>query len=148
MPHADQSPFAARMMAKGRPEGLNSDANHRLFFDPPEMIQMAFGGRQWFFAMGNIRVHRVGLFKGLGWEFDPNFLDGRGITGVRITARPYFAVHNKPLLCDMEFMERRIDYDEAGYQSGYRERVIDHRPGLELHQLKPAYAEVLGNHAV
>ncbi len=145
---AADSPFAKRMMEKPLPGSLNVRANDRHFFDPPEMIQIAFGGRPWFFAVGATRVHRVGLFKGLGWELDPNFLDGRGITGVRITSRPYFAAHGKPMLCDMDFMERRIDYDDAGFQIGCYEKVLDYRAGLQLHELKPAYAEVLGEHAV
>lgn len=150
MPHADDSPFAKRMMERPQSESLNTDVNARFFYDPPELIQIAFGGRAWFFRMGNSRAHRIGVFKGLGWELDPFIAkaDERGITGVRITARPHHAASGKQQLYDMEFVGRRIDYDEAGFQDGFEQRTIDHRPGLEAGQLKAAYADVLGEHAV
>ncbi len=145
---AADSPFAARMMEKPLPESLNVTSNDRHFYDPPEVIQQWFGGRSWFLEMGNTKVHRVGLFRGIGWELDSHIAsqDERGITGVRITARN--AVTGKPKLYDMEFMARRIDYDEAGFQEGLEARIVHSVPGLAGEELVASYAAVLGEHAV
>ena len=141
MKSAADSPFAARMMAKPRPESLNSDPAARIFFDPPEMIQMAFGGRPWFFETGCRSVHRVGLFKGIGWELDPvlNKQHDHGVTGVRITARNQ---HSKGRhLYDLLFLAREVPEDHL---DPLVERIVTHRPGLTIDQLKAAYGEVLG----
>lgn len=142
--------FAARVMERLKEGHLSntsmiSDPAHRIFYDPPELIQQAFGGRAWFFETGCSRVHRVGVFKGLGWELDPVFArqDERGITGVRITARPHH--RDKVQKYDMEFLSRTLPEDTM---DPVAVRVIDHRPGLTADQLKPAYAEVLGEHVV
>ncbi len=146
MPTVADNAFARRMMERPRPESLNSDPAYRIFYDPPELIQIAFGGRQWFWEQGCTGVHRVGVFKGLGWELPlvVKRQEERGITGVRITARR--AKLGGEQLYDLEFLARVVDPE---YASGpITQRVIDHRPGLTVDQLKPAYAEVLGEHAI
>lgn len=134
MAKAEDSPFAARMMAKPLPESLNSDPAARFFFDPPELIQQAFGGRQWFLDNNCYRVHRVGIFKGLGWEIDPAARDEREITGVRITrgVRGAYAI---------EFLHRSLPGD---WSEPVGERHIDVRVGLRLDQLKGVYLSVIG----
>lgn len=148
MPRTDVHPFAARMMNRPKPASLDSSPEARFFYDPPELIQQVFGGRPWFFEQGVTSVHRVGLFRGLGWTL-PLLVqrqDERGINGVRITARKKRRVaEGSEQKYDLEFLRRELpeDHCERG-----TERVIDHRPGLTIDQLKPAYAEVLGGHAV
>lgn len=118
---------------------LSAKAEDRHFYDPPELIQMAFGGRPWFFEADCRTIHRVGLFKGLGWILPPRVArqDKRGIQSVRITARRRHS--DLPQLYDMEFL---------GGQLADEPRVVHHVPGLQAHQLKGAYAHVLGEHAV
>lgn len=151
MKHASESPFAARMMEKPLPETLAATANDRHFYDPPELIQIAFGGRPWFFETGCNRIHRVGLFKGLGWSLDPTIKrqDERGVTDVRVTARQ--TIRGKAQLFDMEFLHRDLEHEDAyetSHMVGFSTKVVHHVPGLQAHQLKAAYAEFLGEHAI
>lgn len=144
MQTVENNPFAKRMKDKPVPESLTSDANYRIFFDPPEIIQMAFGGRPWFFETGCRAVHRVGVFKGLGWELDRILTrtSNMQITGVRITHRP----NSKPMKFDMVFMRREMDEEYASAPVSFT--ILDHRAGLLLEELKPTYAEVLGEQFV
>lgn len=139
MPHTSASPFAARMMERAAPDSCNSDPAHRFFDDPPEQIQIAFGGRPWFFEAGNTRVHRIGLFRGLGWEFDRevSLKHPRRATGVEITKRST----GKDRKFDMVFVQRVLaeDHMEGGGKS-----IVSSHPGLTLDQLKPAYLAELG----
>lgn len=141
---ASQNEFAARMAAKPLPDSLNSDPAHRIFHDPPEMIQMAFGGRPWFLETGCTAVHRVGLFKGLGWAVSPlvTAQDELGITHVRVTARTGPGNAGK---YDIEFIQCVIPDDHMDKLQG---RIVAVRMGLILDELKPQYAAVLGEHAV
>lgn len=148
MPTPAQNEFAARMASKPLPSSLNSDPNHRIFFDPPELIQRAFGGRPWFLETGCTTAFRVGLFRGLGWKI-PGIVaqqDERGIDTVRITARPR-RNEATDLIFDMEFLqtEQPPEDDASGKIAA---RVVEHRPGLTIDQLKPTYGEVLGEHAL
>ena len=145
MPNVANNQFAARMMAKPMPESLSTDSNARHFYDPPELIQQAFGGRRWFFETGCIRVHRVGLTGGLGWELDPALAKqcDDGMTGVRIKARKLR--RDVPQLYDIEFVSRQFPDDPTGPVS---ERVVKHKTGLTVDQLKLVYAEILGDHVV
>lgn len=94
---ATQSPFARaavdRLAGRPIPSSLNSDPEQRHFFDPPEYIQRALGGREWFFEQGARAVHRIGLFQGLGWEIDPATVerDNLQYTGFRVYMSPAFA---------------------------------------------------------
>lgn len=81
---AADNPFARRAMTRPLPESLNSDPEHRYFRDPPELVQRALGGREWFFDNNFRSVHRIGCFLGLGWEIDPIAHPDRGYTGVRV----------------------------------------------------------------
>jgi len=45
-----------------------SITNPEHFQDPPRSIQRAMGGKLFFFDIGATNIHRVGLFKGLGWR--------------------------------------------------------------------------------
>lgn len=45
MADAKAHEFAKRMMEKPKPASLTSDPEARIFYDPPELIQIAFGGR-------------------------------------------------------------------------------------------------------
>lgn len=155
MPSAADNAFAARMMSKPPCGSLNSDPEYRIFYDPPEIIQQAFGGRPWFFETGCIRVHRVGLFKGLGWELDPMLLAQceTEATGVRIIARQHRA--DRAQLFDIEFVVRdfrtRETYDggtEPDYGATVPIRIVDSRMGLTANQLRSAYAEVFGDHVL
>lgn len=142
---ASKNEFAARMAAKPLPESLNSDPDHRFFHDPPELIQIAFGGRPWFLETGCTAPHRVGLFKGLGWAI-PSIVaaqDERGITHVRVTAR--HRRQSEAQLYDIEFLSREVPEDHL---LRYTERTVAHRPGLTADQLKAAYAAELGEHAI
>lgn len=147
---AADSPFVTRLMQRGMPESLNSDPDARIFYDPPEMIQIAFGGRQWFHEVGNHAIHRVGLFHGLGWALAPlvSTQDERGINRVRVTARPKRPSH-KEQLYDMEFLHQ----PEPGERDNPSDplpqaRIVTHRPGIVASNLKTVYADVLGEHAV
>lgn len=146
MPSAADNEFAARMASKPPPESLNSDPSYRIFYDPPEIIQQAFGGRPWFFDTGCVRVHRVGLFKGLGWELDPMLaaMCELEVTGVRITARHFRT--GKEQLYDMEFVHRQLDEEDRSAPVPIR--ILASRMGLTAEQLKPAYADVLGDHVL
>lgn len=155
MPSAANNAFAARMAAKPPCESLNSDPAYRIFYDPPELIQMAFGGRPWFFETGCVRVHRIGLFKGLGWELDPMLLaqSETEATGVRILARQYR--RDKAQLFDVEFVKRELptreSYDgqqEADYGAPVSIRIVNSRMGLTADQLRTAYGEVFGEHVL
>lgn len=143
--NASQNEFAQRMMSKPMPESLNSDPEHRLFFDPPEIIQIAFGGRPWFIENDCTRIHRVGLFRGLGWQLSPVLCrdQPQGINGVRIKARANTG--RKEMLFDMEFMRRELAEDHF---DGQVDRVVTHRPGVPLSKLVATYAEVLGEAAI
>lgn len=143
---AAQNEFAKRMLEKPVGACMVTDPTFRFFYDPPEMIQIAFGGRPWFLETGTRCVHRIGLHKGLGWELDPVFIrqDERGITGVRITARAK-KPRDTEQLYDMEFLNR--DYPED-HMLPSTVTVIDHRPGLTAARLKPVYGEVLGEHVL
>lgn len=136
------------MMEKPMPASLDVDANSRHFYDPAEKIQMWFGGRAWFAEMGNTKVHRCGLLSGIGWEFDGHIAKTNPIeaTGVRIQARK--RQHDGAQFYDMLFVQRRIDYDEAGFMEGQAERIVFHVPGLAGEELKAEYAKVLGEYAV
>lgn len=155
------NPFVDRMIANPRPlhESMTNPA-YRIFYDPPEMISLAFGGRPWFHHTDCRAVFRIGLFGGLGWglgEYVRKQLDGKtaAVNGVRITARAHNISRAEPLY-DMYFVEFwRGDYDrrdDPDYEPDNLDppqfRVIDHRPGLTAEQLKPAYAEALGEHAI
>lgn len=146
MPNAADSAYAARMMSKPIPEGLTSDPSYRIFYDPPEMIQQAFGGRPWFFETGCVRVHRVGIFKGLGWELDPMLARQceLEVTGVRIIARRLRTGHEQ--LYDMEFVVRELNEEDR--MAPVPVRIVASRTGLRVHELKPAYGEVLGEHVL
>lgn len=148
MPTPAQNEFAARMASKPLPASLNSDPEHRLFFDPPELIQRAFDGRPWFLETGCTTAFRVGLFRGLGWKI-PGIVaqqDERGIDTVRITARPR-RNDATDLIFDMEFLQ--TEQPPEDYASGkIAARVVEHHPGLTIDQLKPTYGEVLGEHAL
>lgn len=154
MPHADESPFARRMMDKGVSEGLNTDVNHRIFYDPPELIQIAFGGRGWFIERGNTRVHRIGIFGGLSWQLDPvvasecakNRSKYELINAVRITARKLRS--GSPQLYDMEFLRRNTIYDDDGTFLGVDSHVVTHRTGLEAAQLPVIYGQIIGEQAL
>lgn len=143
--------FAKRMMDRPVGASMDSDPAARIFYDPPELIQIAFGGRQWFHETDCTEVHRVGLFKGLGWQVSSlvQKQDERGITGVRITARHMRRVaEGTSQLYDMEFVAREpLDPDDV---SGPLKapRVVTHRPGIIAENLKKVYGEVLGEHAV
>lgn len=141
--------FALRMMEKPKPASLTSDPAARIFYDPPEIIQMAFGGRPWFHSTDCRAVHRIGLFLGLGWrlgEYVRKQLDGKhaDIDTVQIKARAHNISRETPLY-DMYFMQVVLPEDVL---DPLQPRVIDHRAGLALDQLKPQYAEVLGEHAI
>lgn len=146
MPSAADSQFAARMMSKPLPESLSSDPEYRIFYDPPEIIQRAFGGRPWFFETGCVRVHRVGVFKGLGWELDPMLAKqcDLEVTGVRITARAYR--RDKIQRYDMEFVVRELNEEDRS--APVPVRIVASRMGLLAEELKTAYAEVLGEHVL
>lgn len=143
--------FAQRMMSRPIGESMISDPAHRIFYDPPELIQIAFGGRAWFHETDCTEVHRVGLFKGLGWTLSAlvQKQDERGITGVRITARKMRrTAEGSPQLYDMEFVARApLDPEDV---SGPRAapRVVTHRPGIAAENLKKVYGEVIGEHAL
>lgn len=140
---ASRNAFAQRMLDKPMPESLNSDPMHRFFYDPPELIQQAFGGRAWFHEVGNSCVHRVGLFRGLGWNLSELIVrqDKRGINAVIVSARAQMP--GKSQLYDILFLHRPdLEDDDDTLKTVY------HRPGLEAHQLKSAYSDVLGEHAV
>jgi hypothetical protein len=145
MPTVADNAFAARMASKPPPESLNSDPEYRIFYDPPEIIQRAFGGRPWFFETGCVRVHRVGVFKGLGWELDPMLAAQceLEVTGVRITARPYR--RDKIQRYDMEFVRRELHED---WGAPVAVQIVASRMGLLAEELKSAYAEVLGEHVL
>lgn len=152
--------FAQRMRDKPIPPSMLGGAAARHFFDPPEMISLAFGGRPWFHTTDCKAPHRIGLLGGLGWqlgEYVRKQLDGatKDVNGVRIVARPHNISREQPLY-DLYFVtfwkgeyERR---DDPAYEPDNLDpvqyHVVDHRPGLTAEQLKPAYAEVLGEHAV
>lgn len=146
MPTAADSAYAARMMSKPIPEGMTADPEYRIFYDPPELIQMAFGGRPWFFETGCVRVHRVGVFKGLGWELDPMLQAQCELeaTGVRIIARRLRP--GQAQLFDMEFVHRQLDEEDR--MAPVPIRIVASRMGLTADQLKPAYGEVLGEHVL
>jgi hypothetical protein len=80
------SEWVSRMREKaGELHASMIDENFRFFHDPPEQIQRAFGGREWFWRTGAVAVHRIGLLRGLGWKH----LDGQMadfMNYVRITA--------------------------------------------------------------
>lgn len=155
--------FVKHLMAQralGKTNNFASDPNARHFYDPPELIQIAFGGRAWFHHADCRAPHRIGLYKGLGWglgEYVRKQLDGKtaNVNGVRIVARPHNISRETPLY-DLYFVEFwRGDYDrrnDADYEPDNLDpvqyHVIDHRPGLTAEQLKPAYAEALGEHAI
>lgn len=145
---ASQSPFAQRMAERPMPESLLSDPSARFFNDPPEQIQMAFGGRPWFFSTGCYAVHRLGLLLGLGWELDrmrvasdPVEHHGTTITGVRIFA---------PVVGKAGSTAFRVDF--TNWQRGEEDRATD--PGtvrivrsfsnVPLKELKEKYRETLG----
>lgn len=130
--------FAQRMAA--RPHNIDTSANARHFHDPPELIQIAFGGRPWLADRGCQFVHRIGLMRGLGWRL-ATIHETRGINGVRIVAR--LRTHGDQLY-DLYFGEYQQGPDNLDLPVF---RTIDHRPGLTAAQLKPAYAEVLGETA-
>lgn len=142
------------MMSKPLPDSLNSDPEHRIFFDPPEIIQRAFGGRPWFFETGCVGVHRVGVFRGLGWQVSPlvvranELADGPGgPNGVRITImqkRGDLPRHDLRFI--IEFLHRRLDPDDMSAK--LEERVTSHFVGLRLDELKDKYGEVFGEHAL
>ena len=148
MPTAAESPFAQRMMDRPRSESLNSDPEYRIFYDPPEIIQQALGGREWFWRVGNTRVHRVGLFLGIGWEIDQQVrADSKNpdISGVRVTISSLQAAR-KPTF-SMLFLSRE-PAPESDPSAPTRERIVAASVGLSLEQLKPLYAETIGEHAV
>lgn len=133
-------------MNRKLPDSLNSDPSYRIFYDPPEIIQQAFGGRVWFFETGCVRVHRVGLFKGLGWELDPmrSAMCEIEATGVRVIARSLRKGGQQ--LFDIEFLNRQIDEEDRF--APVPVRIVASRTGLFAEQLKYAYAEVLGEHVL
>lgn len=148
--NASQNAFAQRMMDKPKCESLNSDPSYRIFYDPPELIQMAFGGREWFQDVGNYAVSRVGLFKGLTWYLSALIVrqEERGINRVRITARPKRPGQEEQLY-DMEFLCQPEPGEGADASDPLpQSRVITHRPGIVAANLKAVYAEVLGEHAI
>lgn len=141
--------FAERMRAKGVPASCQSDASHRIFYDPPELIQMAFGGREWFHETDCRAVHRLGLFQGLGWklgEYVRKQLDGPtiNVNTIWVRARPHNISRDEPLY-DMYFLAVEMPEDVLDPLQVHH---VHHRAGLTAAQLKPTYAEVLGEHAI
>lgn len=141
---AERHEFAMRMMNKPRPMSLNSDPAHRIFHDPPELIQIAFGGREWFHAMDNHTVHRIGLTVGLGWQFGEWVRKQLTIdvNGVQIKAR---TSSGGAQMYDIYFVHSSHGEDTL---DPVKTRIVAHRGPLMADQLKSAYAEVLGAHAV
>jgi len=138
MAHVNDSPFAKRMMERPLSPSLDVDANSRHFYDPPELIQLAFGGWPWFQENSCRAIHRVGLFRGLGWEFDPaDQLNNKlNATGVRIT----LGIKER---CTLLFLQREIIRDDGGFIVGQIERILASKTGLLLSELKPTYEGVL-----
>jgi len=141
--------FAERMRAKAIPEGCTTDPSYRIFRDPPEMIQRAFGGRLWFHETDCKAVHRIGLLLGLGWqlgEYVRKQLGGKvaDVNGVRVIARTVGYGQTEQLY-DLYFVRYTRGEDNLDPYVFY---VVTHRPGLTASQLKVAYADVLGEHAV
>lgn len=141
--HASQSPFAQRMMDKPSPFAATADPAFRIFDDPPEQVQIAFGGRAWFWETGCRATYRIGLFKGLGWALDPMLVmsseakDPR-INHVKVTGP------NKKQECNMEFLHHTgADHSNDATLRGEFEHV-EFRDAVPLDQLKSVYTEVLG----
>jgi hypothetical protein len=145
---AETSPFIQRLMEKPRPESMNSDPEYRIFKDVPEEIQRSLGGREWFWRMGCTRVHRVGLFKGIGWEIDlAHRAASRNpeISGVRVTIDKVRA--GKAPTFTIVFLNRE-PAPEGDPSAPVVERIIAASVGLKLDQIKELYAETIGEHAV
>lgn len=147
---ASKNEFAKRMMDKPIPESMLGGAAARHFYDPPENISLAFGGRPWFHSTDCKTVHRIGLFKGLGWkigEYVQKQLDDQRINGVRVTIR---AATGEPKY-DIMFVHHYQNHEE-GQEPDNLEPVsyhtIKHLGPLTAAELKPAYAEFLGEHAI
>lgn len=165
MAHAESTDnaFVKHLMAQralGKTNNFHSDPAHRIFYDPPELISLAFGGRPWFHATDCRNPFRIGLFGGLGWglgEYVRKQLDGKtaACNGVRIVARAHNISRETPLY-DMYFVEFwRGEYDrrdDPEYEPDNLDppqfRVVDHRAGVPAADLKSTYAEVLGAHAI
>jgi hypothetical protein len=94
-------------------------------------------------------MHRIGLMAGLGWEFDSHIAKTNPLeaTGVRVKARKRHFMTGVQFY-DMEFVQRRIDYDDGGFIEGNAERIVHYVPGLAGEELKAAYAKVLGDYAI
>jgi hypothetical protein len=139
--HADASPFARRMMERPLSPSLDVGPDDRHFYDPPELIQKAFGGRPWFFEQCCRAVHRVGLYRGLGWELDPadQLSNKLGATGVRITL-------GREERCTMSFVKREILRDEGGFIVDQTTAIVASQTGLLLSELKPTYERMLYDH--
>lgn len=139
---ASDSPFAQRMMEKPKPESLNTEVNARFFLDPPEIIQLSFGGWVWFVEMGITRVHRVGLFRGIGWELDLETRRNNPIeaTGVKIVRHGQIGMK-----FNMFFMKRVVPDDHLDPMDI---TILDQRLQLPLADLKKVYAEVLGEASI
>lgn len=141
---AANNPFARRVMdrlaERPLPESLNSDPEHRFFDDPPELIQRALGGREWFFERGFRSVHRVGIFKGIGWELDPVVASRRGAkyTGALITMSP-------DRTCTIELVEREtLTNPELDASTPVSTKSFTQIHNVRLLDLKHTVESVLG----
>lgn len=141
-----QNAFAKRMMERQMPESLNSDPDYRFFYDPPEMIQIVFGGRPWFLENDCFCVTRIGMFGGLGWSLPDRIVKTSGIDRVEVRIRKkHLAAKSLSPLFDMHFLETKLTDDPTAPPE---KRVVTHRPGIAPERLKAVYAEVLGDHAI
>lgn len=119
-----------------------ADPTYRIFNDPPETIQIAFGGRPWFFDTGCQTPYRIGLLKGLGWGLDPMRIANSGTT---LPGVNHVRVHANPdNTYAIEFLRHTAGSGNDPQDRGTMEPVA--RIGaLTIDQIKSTYVDVLGS---